>query len=304
MPRLARPKAIIPLGVLVLAAIYLLAALGLVYGATRPERNPFEAHPGDFGLDYEEVSFKPRDGTLTLRGWYLQGSPDVPQLIFVHGIGDQRTGNRSLELAARLVKENGYSVLLFDLRAQGTSDGAIVTAGEYEQDDVLGAYDFLLSRGARPGRIALIGRSYGAAVAIMAAAREPGIGAVVADSPFADVQEMIAQEAARKTPMPRSLVPVFLPAARLFADLLYDIHLGELRPEKHVSRITYPVLVIHGEADARIPIEQGRRVYDAAPAGSEFWSLPGIEHADGFPTYPDEYLRRINSYFAMRFGLD
>jgi dipeptidyl aminopeptidase/acylaminoacyl peptidase len=287
----------------VLLGVYLLLAFALVYGATRAERNPFEAHPHDFGLRFEEVSFEPRDGELTLRGWFLEGSAGAPHLIFVHGIGDQRTGNRSLELAARLVKDAGYNVLVFDLRAQGTSDGDIVTAGEFEQDDVLGAYDYLLSQGATPGRIGLIGRSYGAAIAIMAASREPGIAAVVADSPFADVQDLLAQETARKTPMPKWLVSFFMPPARLFADLLYDIHLGDLKPEKDVAQLQYPVLIIHGETDERIPVEQGRRVYEAAPAGSELWILPEVEHADGFPEQPDEYVRRVTMYLIARFGL-
>jgi hypothetical protein len=40
------------------------------------------------------VSFTPRHEGLQLRGWLFRGSPGGPYLIFVHGIGDQRTGNR------------------------------------------------------------------------------------------------------------------------------------------------------------------------------------------------------------------
>jgi dipeptidyl aminopeptidase/acylaminoacyl peptidase len=299
--RFMRPKVIVPvlLGAL---ALYLLVALAMVYLGTRPERKPFEASPEDFGLQYEDVSFTPRDGSLTLRGWLLSGSPEAPYLIFVHGIGDQRTGNDALDLASRLVKDDGYNVLVFDLRAQGTSDGSFVSAGEFERYDVLGAYDFLLSHGAEPGRVGLIGRSYGAATAIMAASMEPGIAAVVADSPFADVQDRIARETARKTPMPQGLVRLFLPPARVFASVLYGIDLGDLKPEKDVAKLAYPVLIIHGEADERIPISEGRRVYAAAPPGSEMWTLPGVTHTQGFQTYPDEYVGRVEAYLAARFG--
>jgi fermentation-respiration switch protein FrsA (DUF1100 family) len=301
MSRFLRPKVLLPVALLLLA-LYLLVALAMVYLATRPEREPFEAQPEDFGLKYEEVSFSPRGETLTLRGWLLPGSPRAPYLIFVHGIGDQRIGNQALDLASRLVHQDGYNVLPFDLRAQGTSDGDLVSAGEFERYDVLGAYDFLISRGAEPGRIGLIGRSYGAATAIMAAPLESGIAAVVADSPFADIQDRIAREAARKTPMPQGLVRVFLPPARLFADLLYGIHLGALKPERDVAKLDYPVLIIHGEADERIPISEGRRVYEAAPSGSEFWTLPGVTHADAFPTHPDEYVQRVREYLDSRFS--
>jgi hypothetical protein len=84
------------------AILYLLVAFAMVYFATRPERHPLEAQPADFGLQYEEVSFTARHEGLQLRGWLFQGSPGSAYLIFVHGIGDQRTGNRALELAAGL----------------------------------------------------------------------------------------------------------------------------------------------------------------------------------------------------------
>jgi pimeloyl-ACP methyl ester carboxylesterase len=297
-----RLKIIVPAALGLVLLLYLGIALAMVYFATRPERLPFEARPEDFGLRYEDVSFRPRDGDLTLRGWLVPGVPEAPYLIFVHGIGDQRSGNKSLDLASRLVTSGGYNVLLFDLRAQGTSDGNFVSAGEFERFDVLGAYDFLLSRGARPGRVALVGRSYGAAIAILAAAREPGIVAVVADSPFADVQDRISHETARKTPIPKALVPVFLPPARLFADLLYGIDIGNLKPQREVATLQYPVLVIHGEADERIPVSEGKRVFASAPPGSELWTLPGIGHANGFPSQPDAYVARVQAYLRSRFA--
>jgi pimeloyl-ACP methyl ester carboxylesterase len=301
MNRLLRLRVILPTAFLLVLALYLLVAFVMVYQATRPEeRKPFEAHPADLGLSYEDVSFAPRNGELKLQGWLLNGSPGSPHLIFVHGLGSQRTDTQSLDLAARLVRNEGYSVLLFDLRAHGTSEGDRITAGQLERDDVLGAYDFLLSRGAQPGRVGLRGLCYGAGIAIMAAAQEPGIAAVVADSAFASVEARAAHEIARRTPIPESLAPAFMPPARLFADLVYGINLGELKPERDVSRLGYPVLIIHGEADTRIPFSQAQRVYAASPAGSEIWALPEVEHAQAFPTEPEDYLRRVEAYFASR----
>ncbi len=195
---------------------YVLVALAIVYGATRAEREPFEAIPEDYGLNYEPIMFLSRDGDVSLRGWLLEGSQDGPFLVFVHGVGSQRTGDGAMEIAARLVQDGGYNVLLFDLRAHGESGGGRVTAGDSEREDVLGAYDAVVSHGAEPGRVGLIGFSFGAGLAIMSAAEETGIAAVVADSPFADVGDLLAQETARTTPIPKTLAPIFLPAASLF----------------------------------------------------------------------------------------
>src|SRR5688572_6344501 len=124
---------IVPFAMLSLVALYLVFSFGMIYVATQPQaRKPFEQRPEDFGLVFEDVTFKPRGGELTLRGWFLPGQPDAPFLIFVHGINSQRTNAKALELASRLVIEQGYHVLMFDLRAHGESDGTRVTAGEKE----------------------------------------------------------------------------------------------------------------------------------------------------------------------------
>jgi pimeloyl-ACP methyl ester carboxylesterase len=303
MTRLLRLKVIFPVLLIVAFVAYLLVALIMVNEVTTPDaRKPFDAHPADFGLTYEDVAFTPRNGDLKLEGWLITGSPRSPYLIFLHGIGSQRTDAEAVALASRLVHEAGYNVLLFDFRAHGASEGDRVTAGERERDDVLGAYDFLVNRGAAPGRVGLLGRCYGAGIALMAAALEPGISAVVADSTFASVEDRAAHEIGMRTPIPEALAPAFMPPARLFAKVLYGIDLSDLDPEHDVATLAYPVFIIHGEADTRIPISQARRVHAAAPAGSEIWTLPGVEHAQAFPTHPDEYAQRVRAYLASRFA--
>ena len=287
----------------------MLVALGVIYGSvsfliaqgvTKADRGPQEDHPSNYGLVFEDVEFPSRRGGLLLSGWYLPGEDLGPNLIFVHGIGSVRSGDNAVELAARMV-ELGYSVLLFDLRGHGSSEGDKVSGGYFERWDVLGAFDYLVGRGVGPGRIGLLGFSMGAATSIMAAAEEPRITALAADSPFANALDLIAREAARKTPIPGWLTPMFMPGARLMANGIYGIDLGELAPERAVARLDYPVLVIHGTADQRIPWEQGQRVADAAPAGSSLWKAPGVDHVDAFLTFPDEYVRRVAEYFDARF---
>ena len=147
----------------------------------------------------------------------------------------------------------------------------------------------------------LIGFSMGAATSIMAAAEEPRITAVVADSPYADASDLIAREAARKTPFPLWLMPIFIPTTKLMAKGIYGIDIGELVPERAVARLGYPILVIHGTEDQRVPLEHGQRVVEAAKTGSVLWRVPGVDHVDAFLTYPDEYVDRVTEYFGSRF---
>jgi pimeloyl-ACP methyl ester carboxylesterase len=142
----------------------------------------------------------------------------------------------------------------------------------------------------------------GAAIAIMTAADEPAIRAVVADSPFAAAQDLVAQETDRKTDFPEWMVPYFIPGGSLLANLLFGIDLGALAPEVSVKALDYPVLLIHARTDDRIPVTHGERVHTAAPAGSVLWLTDAEEHARSFKDFPDEYVERVAAYFDARLG--
>jgi hypothetical protein len=43
-----------------------------------------------------------------------------------------------------------------------------------------------------------------------------------------------------------------------------------------------PVLISHGDADRLISLEQGRRLYEAAPGPKQLVVIPGGQHNDGF----------------------
>ena len=292
-------KRAVPVLAVLMAAAYLTLSYFVAFGVTRAERNEQDGHPTDYGLEYEDVEFQSRKGDVTLQGWHLPATDDGPSVIFVHGISSTRSGDEAVEIAAHLVND-GFDVLLFDLRAHGSSGGDKITGGINEAEDVLGAYDYLLSRGASPVRIGVLGMSMGAGTSVLAVAEEPGIRGLVVDSPYADVSELVAYEIGRKTPIPEWVAPVFVPGASLFADMLFGVDLDKLVPEEAVESIGFPILVIHGDSDTRIPTEHGLRVHEAAYLGSEIWVVPGVDHLDAFKTFPDDYLDRVVPYFRAR----
>ena len=84
------------------------------------------------------------------------------------------------------------------------------------------------------------------------------------------------------------------------AKAVYRIDIASLVLEKSVVELGYPVFVIHGIADDRIPWEHGQRVAAAAEEGSSLWLLLGVDHLDAFLTHPDGYVERVNDYFESR----
>lgn len=304
--RLTRSRALrwgLPI-VLLLAAFYGYVSYSMASGVTKLDRSALEEHPAEYGLPYENVTFSPRGDEwddIVLRGWLIESERDELTVILVHGLNSNRAGDNALELSRRLF-DRGFNVLLFDIRGHGESDGDRLSAGYFEKWDVLGAYDFLVQRGASPGEIGLLGWSLGGATALLAAAEEPAIKAVVSDSSFADVHDLIAQETARATVFPQWVVPVFVPGMKVISRVLYGIDVGAVVPEKAAGTLGYPILVIHGEADERVPVEQSVRIHASAPVGSELWLSPDSEHADAVVDAPDEYVERVGSYFRGRLG--
>ena len=297
--RIARRAAIA--AVVLLAVVYAGVSYFIASGVTGAEREELEDHPTDYGVEYEDVEFPSRKGDVTLQGWYLPSPGCGPSLILVHGISGNRSSRQATEIAAHLVEEC-FNVLLFDLRAHGTSGGDRITGGIDEAEDVLGAYDYMKSRGIDRHQIGVLGRSMGAGAAVLAAEAEPDIRALVLEGTYAEVYELIAFEVGRKTPVPEWIAPVFIPGASVLANVLYGIDLGRLAPERAVENIDLPILVIHGEDDTRIPTEHGIRVHEAAPSGSRRWIVPGTDHVEAFESYPEEYVDRVVDYLYARFS--
>ena len=288
--------------VLLLVGFYGYVSYSMASGVTKLDRSPLEGHPTEYGLPYENVAFSPRGDEwddIVLRGWLIEKGKDELTLMLIHGLNRNRTGDNALELARRLF-DRGFNVLLFDIRGHGESSGDRLSAGYFERWDILGAYDFLVQRGVPPEGVGLLGWSLGAGTALLAAAEEPGIKAVVSDSSFADVHDLIAQETARATVFPQWAVPVFVPGMKVIARVLYGIDVGAVVPEKAAGTLGYPILVIHGGEDSRVPVEQSVRIYTSASAGSELWLVHGSDHADAVVDAPDEYVERVDAYFHSR----
>lgn len=289
---------------LLLGLLYSGISWSLASAVTKAERHPVERTPGSVGLAYEPVEFPSRDGSVLLRGWTIPVQGALGVVIVVHGLDSHRAseGAGTLELTRRLADE-GFALLLFDLRGHGESGDGRLSGGYFEQADVLGAFDYLVERGVPRGRIGVLGFSMGAAVGLLAAAQEPRLRAVVADSAFADIKDLIVSEVRQRTTMPDGLVPALIPGMELAGQLVYGIVLREVAPVRAVARLEYPLLLIHGEDDTRIPADHAQRLLAAARHPStQLWLVPDVGHARAFKSAPEEYTRRVADYFRARFS--
>jgi uncharacterized protein len=132
-----------------------------------------------------DISVTARDG-VTLRGWSIR--PDNSNgnaVILLHGLGD----NRFVVGYAALLLSRGFSVLMPDARAHGTSGGELATFGLLESEDIHRWLDWL-EHNDHPECIFRLGESMGAAPLLQSLRSETRFFAVAAESPFASFREM------------------------------------------------------------------------------------------------------------------
>lgn len=220
-----------------------------------PERQHY-AHPGTFGLPYEDLFLAAPDGGRA-HAWFLPREGAKGVLVVFHGNG----GNISHRLEkARAFREGGWSVLLFDYRGYGKSPGRPSEKGLYA--DGLAAARFAAARGTR---VAYYGESLGCAVALETALALPP-AALVLDSPFTSTVAM------GKLVFPR--LPVEWMVRQRFDNLA------------KVGRLRAPLLVVHSPDDEIIPSAMGRLLWAAAPEPKRFVETRG-GHNDGFLESPN-----------------
>ncbi|MBI4289505.1 MAG: alpha/beta fold hydrolase [Chloroflexi bacterium] len=292
-------------------AILVVLALFVVYGggswyiasqATRAERELPGQTPGSVGLRYQGVDFASRDDGVTLNGWYINSEHPKGAVIIVHGLDANKAdkGTGILQLARRL-HDQGMAVFLFDLRGHGESGEGKLSGGQFEQRDLLGAFDWLVGNGVAPDKIGLLGLSLGGAIALMSAAQEPRLQAVVADSAFADLSDLTATEVAKRLAIPYWLSRSLNPGVTLAAQAVYGIDLRSVSPEEAIARLPYPVLLIHSRTDGRISYDNAVRLKSASRnPDTVLWTVDKAEHAKSFVSYPDEYVQRVTGYFENR----
>jgi len=246
--------------------------------------------PGAAGLRYRAFRL-PSEGA-DLAAWYVPRAGARAGIVLCHGHNDCRTQFHPL---LRPLHEAGYALLLFDFRSMGLSGGSVCTYGYREQEDVLAALAWMRGE-AGLQRVGLLGYSMGGATALLAAARDPGVEAVVTDSAFARLEDMVEQKFFYLPPRVRGPVSRSVRhwATRWAGDII-----GEVDPEAALRAWQpRPLLLIHGEQDLLVPVEHARRLARAGGERAELWTVPGAGHVAARRRAGREYYDRVTGFFG------
>lgn len=275
-------------GALVAAAAYASARLNSRSPITFYDQytfSPFETQVAG----YEEVTFRTDDG-VRLRGWWLP-RPETDRVIV--GLAGHRSPKSDLLGIGSGLWRAGNNVLIFDWRSRGESDVAEHSLAYYELRDAEAAMRYALGR-VRGARLGLIGYSMGAAVAVLLAARSPDVRALVADSPFTGIADVVT-DGARRLRLPAALI---VPLADALTGWRYGYRFDAVRPIDAVAAVSpRPLLLIHGGADTLIPIRHAHEMFHVAWEPKELWIVEGAEHCGGYFVDRPAYVERVAAFF-------
>ncbi|WP_417385540.1 alpha/beta hydrolase [Gimesia sp.] len=221
-------------------------------------------------LPFEDAWFEAEDGTR-LHGWYLGHPKPRAVALFCHGnAGNIVSRGETLKI---LQERHGLAVMTFDYRGYGKSEGKPSERGILQ--DARAARAWLASRaGVEETEIVLMGRSLGGAVAVDLAAEDGARGLVLA-STFSSLPDAAAYH-----------VPWIFPSLNMTQ---------RLNSAGKIGNYSGPLLQSHGDKDQLIPIELGRKLFDAAGGPKRFIVIPGAGHND---PQPEEYRRIFDEFIA------
>ncbi|MDR0449530.1 MAG: alpha/beta hydrolase [Rickettsiales bacterium] len=229
------------------------------------KKNPAGAAEYSFP-EFREVFIETAD-RLRLRARYYAGDKSRPAILYNHG---QSYDIDKLAFVMKPYIEEGFPVYMTGYRAYGGNPGKYSEAGFVL--DIGAGWNFLRAHG--HDKIIVHGFSMGCAHSASFAANEKP-HALILESSFAKLSE--------KVPTP----------ARPLIKYKMDV-------EERARTITAPALVLHGGNDKKVPIAQGRKVFDALPGGNkEFMEIPDAGHY----TYNNGSITKIIDWLRGR-GLD
>ena len=284
-----------------LLALYCLISYAIYRRAFVPDKpaflDDFTFTPFEFQADSEEVELVTADG-ISFGAWHFR-QPGSPQTVIVSG-GHKGQRTNSLGISAALWRK-GFNVILYSYRGMPGSDRAPITFGIKEVLELQAVIAFARKR-IPHARIGLLGYSMGAVVSLLGAAGEPGVEALVLDSPFSDLRSLLEENVRRTIKLPGA---PFVWLAGLMLRLQSGSLLSESSPQAVLSSLEpRPLFFIHGGADQMTSVIHSRRLYDAYRGPREIWIVQGAPHTGAYFADRPLYVERVAGFFARHLGLD
>ncbi|MBA4747112.1 MAG: S9 family peptidase [Sphingopyxis sp.] len=243
-----------------------LAAMNDMIGNKRLSRTKLVRYKARDGLEIEAVLTLPRG----------RAAKALPFIVMPHG-GPWAQDRLSYDYWAQFLAERGYGVIQPNFRGSTGYGQAFVEKAHGQiglamQDDLTDALGWAVGEGlADPGRVCIVGASYGGYAAMWGLAKDPGLYRCAIS--IAGVSNMRKEASDFGGSSRENLY------RSQWAKLSHDF--AAVSPINAIDRITAPLLLIHGKKDVTVNHSQSDKMHAAmrrAGKSSEFLSLPLADH--------------------------
>jgi pimeloyl-ACP methyl ester carboxylesterase len=166
--------------------------------------------------------------------------------------------------------------------------------GATEWEDLEGAVEYALDNGAQ--KVVLVGYSMGGAIIMGFLERSPlatKVAGVVLDAPMLSFGATV-DFSGREEGHPRLAVVVGKAVSRY----RFDVDWGAVDYLRRADKLAVPVLLIHGDADKRVPIETSRELAKARPELVIYVEIAGAPHVAAWNVDPAAYQRAMREFLV------
>lgn len=234
----------------------------------------------------EEDGF--RHHQVTVVAWYFPGRRHEA-VVILPGAGAPET---SMIPYVKFLLAAGYTVVA-TYSANNPSYG--ITWGTLKRKFALATARTLRDDGFK--KIAALGISEGAAGAIMAQAEQPVFTAIVADSSYANLEQLF-----RRSPSMSRLNPAFLRTVMWEAQFWFGRKLDKISPVMDAGNLgTCSLLIIQNSGDQVTPLADGQALLNSAGFNAQMWTVPSSGHGDALYEDPKGYAARVVKFLDASF---
>lgn len=193
------------------------------------------------------------------------GAQALPTVIMIHG-GPQVRDRWEFDADVQLLASRGYAVLQPQFRGSSGFGRKFEVAGYGQwglamQDDISAGVAYLVERGiADPKRICIYGASYGGYAALWGLVKTPELYQCgISFAGVSDIDMMFNGAADFNS----NKIAMELVRSQIGDPKVNKQQFDMVSPLKNASRITVPVLLMHGQEDTRVPYAQGKKMLKA-----------------------------------------
>lgn len=242
----------------------------------------------------KRVTFKNSRG-LRLVGRFYKGSAKSA-IIMSHGFTGDKSEWGRFDQTAEALNKAGFTAFTFDFSGCGESEDDSLTV-EKQVEDLRCAIGFIREKGFK--ELGLLGHSLGGLISLKNLNK--GIKALVlwapATAPKADLQSWYTRRQLKEMEDTGYLVKTRDMGARrrfIIEKKMFD-ELAGIDQEKLLSKVKCPVLIIHGDRDDVVPVENSRQAMRYLPNGSKLEIIKGADH--GFYEQLDQFIEHTVEWF-------